>query len=78
MTPKKKYFFEVEKKKLGHSFDAENSYLSIGEVFRAIPALCRELDVNMCCQNFKNPVIFGPYPPTESGIQSPLANFEAK
>ena len=34
------------------SFDAENGELSIGEVFRAIPALCCELGAKMCTQNF--------------------------
>ena len=34
-------FFEVEKKN-EYSFDAEKSYLSIGEVFRVIPALLHD------------------------------------
>ena len=44
-------FFSELKKKLGHNFDVENSELSISEVFRAIPALYREIDANMCHQN---------------------------
>ncbi len=40
---KKKYFLSELRKKLGHNFDVENCKLSIGEVFRAIPALCREV-----------------------------------
>ena len=60
-----KFHIEMMIQNLAHSFDAENCRLSIGEVFRAIPALCREVGANMCHQNFKNPVIFGPFPLTE-------------
>ena len=48
----KKSFFSELGKKLGHSFDVESWELSISEVFRVIPALCREIDTNMCQQNF--------------------------
>ena len=50
---------------MDHHFDVENCKLSIGEVFRAIPALCRELGANTCRQNLKNPAIFGRCPPTD-------------
>ena len=45
-----KYLLSELKKKLGHSFDVENWELSISEVFRVIPALCRAIDANMCYQ----------------------------
>ena len=55
LTPKKKHFFSELRKKLGHNFDVENCKLSIGGIFRAIPALYCELGAKMCRQNFKNP-----------------------
>ena len=45
------FFFHKKikvEKKLGHSFDVENRELSIGEVFRAILALCREVGQFKC------------------------------
>ena len=44
----KKYFLSELRKKLGHNFDVENCKLSIGKVFRAIPALCREVGQFKC------------------------------
>ena len=43
-----KIFFSELRKKLGHNFDVENCKLSIGKVFRAIPALCREVGQFKC------------------------------
>ena len=55
LTPKKKYFSSELNFLGGHNFDVENWELSIGDVFRAIPALYCELGAKMCHQNFKNP-----------------------
>ena len=70
--PEKKIKKSELKKKSGHSFDVENWELPIGEVFRTILTLFRELGANMCRQNFKNPVIFHPCPPTDAGFDMKL------
>ena len=71
ISKKNIFWLELEKKSV-HSFDVENWELSIGEVFRTILTLCRELGANVCRQNFKNPVIFGPCPPTDAGFGTKL------
>ena len=49
---KKILFFLKLKKKIGYSFDAEKSYLSIGGVFRVIPALLHARKSYLPIDNF--------------------------
>ena len=56
-TPTKKYFFSELEKKLKYSFDVKNWELSIYEVFRAIPTLCRDVGANIWHQKFKIPLL---------------------
>ena len=49
-------FLELEKK-LMYSFDVKNAELSIYEVFRAIPTLCRDVGANIWHQKFKIPLL---------------------
>ena len=62
LNPKKHIFWLELEKKLVHNFDVENWELSIYEVFRAIPALCREVGANIWHHNFKNRINFAPVP----------------
>ena len=50
LIEKNNIFFEVEK--IGYIFDAEKSYLSIGGVFRVIPALLHARKSYLPIDNF--------------------------
>ena len=45
----KKFFLGELRKKSNYHFNVEFGELSISEVFRAIPALCREIGANIIC-----------------------------
>ena len=62
LLSQKNNIFSELKKKLKYSFDVKNWELSIYEVFRAIPTLCRDVGANIWHQKFKNQVDSAPGP----------------